>query len=86
MDILDKVAIEIPCAACGGRYELSLKQVMLSQEMIHEGCPVQDDRECPPLAYSDLVDEETLRELQRVWARLEEKAKGASGKITFLSG
>jgi hypothetical protein len=45
MDILDKMAIEIPCAACGGRYELSLKQVMLSQEMIHEGCQVQDKGE-----------------------------------------
>ena len=85
MEILEKVAIEIPCAACGGRYQLSLKQVMLSQEMMHEGCPVHVDRDCPPLVYSDLVDEETLKELQRVWARLEEKARGVSGKITLRS-
>jgi hypothetical protein len=86
MDIFEKVAIEIPCAACGGRYELSLRQVMLSQQMMHEGCPVHADRDCPPRAYSDLVDEETLKELQRVWARLEVKAQGAGGQIRLRSG
>ena len=27
MDILEIVAIEIPCSACGGRYEVTLKQI-----------------------------------------------------------
>jgi len=64
MDILEIVAIEIPCNACGQRYEVTLKQVALSQQMLHEGCPVQVERECPPLFYSGLVDRELVQELQ----------------------
>ena len=39
MDILEIVAIEIPCSACGGRYEVTLKQVALSQR-----CSMRDAR------------------------------------------
>lgn len=81
MDILEKLAIEIPCSACGGRYEVTLKQILLSQKMLHEGCPVQVVEECPPLAYSGLVDHEVIQELQAVWARLEEKARGVGGEL-----
>ena len=80
-DILEIVAIEIPCSACGGRYEVTLKQVALSQQMLHEGCPVQVVDECPPLAYSCLVDQELVQELEKVWVRLEEKGRGASGEL-----
>lgn len=86
MDILEKVAIEIPCSACGGRYEVTLRQVLDSQEMLHEGCPVQIVDECPPLAYSGLVDQEVIQELQRVWARLEDKTRGAGGEVRLRSG
>ena len=86
VDILEMVAIEIPCSACGGRYEVTLKQIALSQQMLHEGCPVQVADECPPLAYSGLADQELVRELQRVWARLEEKAHGASGELKLRCG
>jgi hypothetical protein len=86
MDILERVVIEIPCSACGGRYEVTLKQVLLSQGMMHEGCPIQIVDECPALAYSGLVDEEVIQELQRVWARLEEKAHGASGELKLRAG
>jgi len=85
MDILEMVAIEIPCTACGGRYEVTLKQVLLSQEMLHEGCPVQVESECPPLAYSGVVDQEVVEELQRIWARLEESAHGAGGEVKLRS-
>jgi hypothetical protein len=81
MNILEMVAIEIPCSACGGRYEVTLKQVALSQEMMHEGCPMQVESECPPLAYSGLVDQEVVQELQRIWARLEASAHGAGGEV-----
>lgn len=86
MEILEAVAIEIPCSACGGRYEVTLKQIMLSHEMLHEGCPVQAETECPPLACSGLVDQEIVQELQAVWARLEEKAHGAGGELRLRSG
>lgn len=81
MDILKIVAIEIPCSACGGRYEVTLKQIALSQQMIHEECPVQVVDECPPLVYSGLVDQALIEDLQKVWVRLEEKARGASGEL-----
>jgi hypothetical protein len=86
MDILEIVAIEIPCSACGGRYEVTLKQVTLSQKMLHEGCPVQVETECPPLAYSGMVDQELVQELQRVWVRLEEEAHGAGGELRLRCG
>ena len=86
MDILEIVAIEIPCNACGGRYEVTLKQVSLSQQMLHEGCPVQVERECPPLFYSGLVGRELVQELQMVWAHLEEKAREASGELKLHCG
>lgn len=85
MNILEKLAVEIPCSACGGRYEVTLQQILLSQEMLHEGCPVQVVDECPPLAYSGLLDRESVLELQAVWARLEKKAQGAGGELKFRS-
>jgi len=81
MDILDLVAIEIPCSACGRRYEITLKQIALSQQMMHEGCPVQVVDECPPLAYSGMVDQELIQELRKVWVRLAEEARIASGEL-----
>ena len=86
MDILEAVAVVLPCNSCGGRYEVTLKQILLSQEMLHEGCPVQVETECPPLACSGLVDQEIVQELQRLWARLEEKAHGAGGEVRLRSG
>ena len=41
MDILEVVGIEIPCRNCGGRYEVSLKKIALSEQMLHDGCPVR---------------------------------------------
>lgn len=83
MDILEAITIELGCAACGGQYEISLKQVLLSQNMLHEGCPVEDQRECPPLFYADLVDRELIQELQHVWLRLEEKTHAAGRKLSL---
>jgi len=54
--------------------------------MLHEGCPVQVETECPPLAYSGLVDQELVQELQRVWVRLEEKAREAGGELKLRCG
>ena len=84
-DILEVVSIDIPCSACGGRDEVTLKQVALSQKMLHEGCPIHVETQWPPLAYSGLVDQELVQELQRVWVRLEEKADEAGGEVRLRS-
>jgi hypothetical protein len=86
MDILEFVAIETPCVACGGRYEVTLKQVALSQKMLHEGCPIRVETECPPLAQSGLVDQELIQELQSIWGRLEEKVRGTGGELKLRRG
>lgn len=62
MDILEAVTVMMPCCACSNQYELTLKQVVLSHQMLHEGCPVTDERECPPLFWSHVVDEELARD------------------------
>jgi len=86
MDILESVAIEIPCVACGGRYEVTLKQITLSQKMLHDGCPIRIETECPPLAQSGLVNQELVQEFQSIWGRLEEKARETGGELKLRRG
>lgn len=85
MDILDAVVVKMPCMSCSGQYEVTLKQVVLSHQMLHDGCPVSDERECPPLFWSHIVDETLARELQSVWSRLEDRAHKAGGELKFLA-
>ena len=84
MDILDVAVIQLPCSACGSRYELPLKQVLLSQNMLHEGCPVDVPTECPPTAYANLVKRELIEQLQRTWLELEGNAHAAGGSLLLL--
>jgi hypothetical protein len=81
MDILDSIAIMIPCRTCGGSYEVTLKQVALSQKMIHVGCPVHAQTECPPLYYAPLIDRQLAQDLQKLWARLEREAHAAGAEL-----
>ncbi len=85
MDILEAIAIELPCGACGGRYEVPLSHVLLSQHMLHEGCPVPTHfaTECEPMFYADLVDRELLEELQRIWQQIEVKARATGTVLIF---
>ena len=83
MNILEDVAIEVPCVVCGGHYPISLAKVLLSEHMLHAGCPVPMPytTECPPLYYGHLIDPELIHELQRVWLRLEENAAAVGGQL-----
>jgi len=85
MEILEMVAIEIPCRTCGGQYDVSLKKIALSQQMLREGCPVCAETQCPPLFVSGLVDQELMRDLQKIWLRLEKEARGVNGKVKLYS-
>lgn len=88
MDILEAIAIELPCGACGGRYEITLRQVRLSQQMLHEGCPVPSHftTECPPLYYANMIGRELIDELQRMWVCLEDRARAAGVKLVLWRG
>lgn len=85
MDVLEAVAVAMPCSACSNQYELTLKQVVLSQQMLHEGCSVSDERECPPLYWSHVVDEPLARELQSVWSRIEDCVHKAGGELKLVA-
>ncbi len=85
MDILETIAIELPCAACGGRDQVTLKEILLSKHMIHDSCPVPNSfsTECPPLYHADLIAHGLIHDLERTWFRLEESAQAAGGKLAF---
>jgi hypothetical protein len=81
--ILDAVCLELPCPRCGQSYRVPLKVIGLSQQMLHEGCPVSEERECPPVFYGPLLDPALLDELQAVWTRLESQALAAGGRVVI---
>ncbi len=83
MDILEHAAIKMQCQACGETSEVSLRQVVLSQEMMRNGCPITRQTECPPLAYANLADTGQLRDLERAWSRLTEVVRGAGGDLVL---
>ncbi len=83
MDILGRVAIRMRCQGCGDTSEVSLRQVLLSEEMMRNGCPVTAQTECPPLAYAHLADVGPLRDLERVWSRLTQAVEGAGGNLVL---
>ena len=85
MDILEAVAVELQCVACGARYEITLRQVLISDQMLREGCPVPDQftNECSPLYYAALVESGLIQELEQIWLRLEERVPAAGGKLVL---
>lgn len=84
MNILDEVGGPIPRSANFGECVVTLKQALLSHQMLHDGCPVSDERECPPIYWSRVIDEQLINELQSTWKRLEQAAWRAGGELTLL--
>jgi hypothetical protein len=83
-DILDHVAVSVPCGACGGRYPVSLRHILLAQDMLHEGCPVCDERECPPLSYAPLATRQAIDAFERAWTALAHETRSAGWELTLL--
>jgi hypothetical protein len=75
--------IQVSCAACGQHYGVTLRQVLLAQQLAHQGCPARHEPECPPVVYSKLADEDALRELDESWWRLVDKVRSAGLEVTF---
>jgi hypothetical protein len=84
MNILDAIAISLPCHSCGGNYQVPLRDVLLSHRMLHQGCPVSQETECPPVFQSRLFERGDMEDLQRVWSRLENRARSDGGKLVLL--
>lgn len=83
LDILQHVAVSVPCGACGQHYDVSLRQVLLSQEMLHAGCPTTSDTECPPLTYAALANEAVVRDFERSWRRVVEQVSAMGLDLTM---
>lgn len=82
-DILDQAAVSVPCAVCGGRYEVTLRHILLAQQMMHDGCPVHDERECAPLVYAPLATRSAIGALQRAWTALAAEAGRSGWELTL---
>lgn len=81
MNLLEHIAVELSCPACGATYRVSLELIASAQRAMHEGCPVADAhvRECPQATFAKLASEGALEELERAWARVEhESIRGRS--------
>ena len=70
VDILQHVAVRVPCTACGQYYDVTLREVLLSHAVLHAGCSPTSRDECPPLVHAALADETALRDLERSWRRV----------------
>lgn len=70
LDILQFVSISVPCAACGSHYDVPLRQILTSHRLLHEGCPVASETECPQVTYSALLNEAVLNDFERSWTHL----------------
>jgi hypothetical protein len=84
MDILDFAAIQMPCSHCEQAYSVPLSNILLSHKIMHNGCPVVHETECPPVFHSRLATESAIENLRRAWRRLEKKAQQQGGKLVLL--
>jgi hypothetical protein len=82
LDLLQQIAVRVPCTTCGQSYEVSLRHVLLSQGMLHEGCPVATETECPPLSYAGLANEAALLQFELAWSRLVDQVRAAGFDLT----
>lgn len=53
--------------------------------MLHEGCPVQNVRNCPELYYASLIDAGALDELARAWAHVEATVQSRGSDVVLRS-
>ena len=83
MNILDQIAIRLPCNACGKTYEVPLSDILLSHTMVRCGCPVSQETECPPVYQIRLFDRGTIKAFSNAWEKLAERARRDGGEIVF---
>jgi hypothetical protein len=85
MDILSLAAIRLPCSRCGESYLVPLRDILLSHEMMHEGCPVAEETECPPLFQSRLASQWAIKTLDQAWRRVERSTRADGGELVLIS-
>lgn len=83
LDLLRRVVVQVPCVACGHYYGVTLRQVLLAQQLVHQGCPARHEPECPPVIYSKLADEDALHEFDQSWWRLVDRVRSAGFELSL---
>jgi hypothetical protein len=81
MNIMEVLAVQMPCTSGRRVYEVPLNDVLLSHQMLEEGCPIQDETECPPLFQTRLISREVLDDFVKAWSRLDASVRQDSGKV-----
>ena len=81
LDLLQQLAVSVPCSTCGQHFNITLRDVLMSQDMLHEGCPVCHQTECLLLTYAALADEAALRDFEQSWSRLLHKVQAAGFEL-----
>jgi hypothetical protein len=81
MDVLRAVAVELPCNQCGRHYEVTLGQILLSQDALGHDCLARGETECEPLFDGQLLDPELIAAFLDAWNRLETAARASGGAL-----
>ena len=84
MDILNSIAIRIRCLNCGGAYLVPLSDVLLSHQLLHQGCPVAQETECPPPFQARLAPEAAIEALDCAWRELDDRIHGNGGELVWI--
>ena len=82
LDLLRRVVVRVPCVACGRDYGVTLRQVLLAQQLVHQGCPARHEPECPPATYARLADKDALHDFDERWWRLVDKVRSAGFELS----
>lgn len=84
MDILSSIAIRIHCLKCGGAYLVPLRDVLLSHELLHQGCPIAQETECPPPFQARLAPRPEIEALDRAWRAIEDRVRKHGGELVWV--
>lgn len=85
MEILDSAAIKLLCRSCDQYYHVPLRDILLSSEIVHCGCPVPHETECPPVFQVRLCDTKVVERLQTAWREASRCAELAGGELVLLT-
>jgi hypothetical protein len=83
MNILEVLSVRIPCTACERFYEVPLTDILLSHQMLAQGCPVHDETECPPVFQIRLIPRDVLNDFVKAWQQLEESVHRDNGELAL---
>ncbi len=83
-DLLSLAAIRLKCFECGGWYFVPLRDILLSHRVLHDGCPVATETECPPVFQCRLATDCAVTALDEAWRRLEARAKADGGELVLM--